>query len=378
MIVPNGYPLKGDLTLDLCRNCAFVSNSTSSTEPDYIEYYKTLNKHQNRDDAHKKIDIEYFSKLISYILENSNFKFLNSKVLDFGSGSLIFSDLAKIAGATTVGNYDIGASNNIDSDYDLILSTHTFEHLVDPKQSFAKLVKILKPGGSIVVAVPDFSTYESAYYGPYAHFDLEHINHFSLSSLSALFESYDMEILSVRQSERRVSPTLSYSEILVIGMKNSKILKKVSPTPNFSAEEKMNSLINRYEIDFAKTIDAFKEILMGVNQQEKVILSIYGLSSQAFRLLSALQDLNMLSEIDFYGDSDSRLTQFSLGDKPIMDKESFYLAAEEFVNNGFKVYVLVYAINSYRIIEMFQKELSPEGLKVIALPPDSQNRRNSY
>ena len=65
MLVPNGFPLTGELALNFCKRCQFVSNLSSATESDYVEYYTRLNKHQVREGDLSRIDKDYFSELVN-------------------------------------------------------------------------------------------------------------------------------------------------------------------------------------------------------------------------------------------------------------------------------------------------------------------------
>jgi SAM-dependent methyltransferase len=376
MLVPNGFPLTGELALNVCNGCQFVSNQSSATETDYVEYYTRLNKHQVRVGDLSIIDKDYFSELVAFIADNSNFNFLNANVLDFGSGALLFSEIAKEAGADLALNLDVGLSTIHDVAYDLVVSTHTFEHLLDPAKVFEDLLKLLNHDGHIVIAVPDFSNYNNAYYGPYGHFDLEHINHFSVHALVALYERYQVEVIAVRKGERRVSPTLAYSEVLLIGKRIAGVPIRRLELANFSAKNELQSLVERYETDFKITLKAFNNIVEEARSVGKSQIAIYGLSSYAFRLLHGLKEINQLGEVDFYGDSDSRLSDYDFEGNPILQKNEFYGYIKDAIDLGFTVYVVVFAINSYRIVEMFNQECMLDGMKVIALPPNSQNRKD--
>lgn len=376
MLVPIDFPLTGEIVLNICNRCQFVSNVSSATEENYVEYYTRLNKHQVRNGDLSKIDESYFSDLVTFIADDTSFDFLNANVLDFGSGALLFSALAKKAGANLAVNFDIGMLTIREVVYDLVVSTHTFEHLLDPAKVFEDLLELLSHDGYIAIAVPDFSSYNSAYYGPYGHFDLEHINHFSTHSLVALFERNQIEIIAVRNGERRVSPTLAYSEVLLVGRRISGAPLNKLELVNFSAEHELQSLVARYETDFKLTLKAFNNIVEEAKSVSKSQIAIYGLSSQAFRLLHALRGINQLDEIDFYGDSDPRLSNYGFVGSPILQKNEFYEQIKGAIDSGHSVYVVLFAINSYRILEMFEKEYMPDGMKVVSLPPDSQNRKD--
>jgi hypothetical protein len=145
---------------------------------------------------------------------------------------------------------------------------------------------------------------------------------------------------------------------------------------DFSANDEIESLVERYEIDLESTLHAFKRIVEEAKTVGKSKISMYGLSSYAFRLLNALNQVGLLEEVEFYGDSDPRLAAFGYEGRPILKKDDFFEKARSSIDSGYTLYVIVFAINSYRIVEMFNHEFKFDGVKVVALPPDSQNRQD--
>ncbi len=218
LLVPDTYPLSGDIILKVCQSCQFVFNESSSTEDDYKTYYGNFNKHHARSGKHKELDHVYFERICGIISGNLDGSLIGCNALDFGSGSLLFGEIAKSFGATTVTNYDIGGTepSNV---YDAAVATHVFEHILDPLAALRNLTDLVKEDGLVLIAVPDLERYGELYYGPYSNFDLEHINHFSVYSLSRMFELSGLEVILVEQGERRVAPNLSYSEVLILGKK---------------------------------------------------------------------------------------------------------------------------------------------------------------
>ena len=47
-----------------------------------------------------------------------------------------------------------------DGQYDFVHSSHCLEHLVDPHAGLRNWIRVVKPGGHIVVTVPDEDMYE--------------------------------------------------------------------------------------------------------------------------------------------------------------------------------------------------------------------------
>ena len=75
---------------------------------------------------------------------------------------------------------------------------HVLEHLVDPGKELKKLIKLLHQDGRIIVAVPNYKSYDARYFGAFwAAYDVpRHLWHFSQKSISELFDRHDMEVES--------------------------------------------------------------------------------------------------------------------------------------------------------------------------------------
>jgi ubiquinone/menaquinone biosynthesis C-methylase UbiE len=76
---------------------------------------------------------------------------------------------------------------------------HVLEHLPNLEQHIRTFKQLLKTSGRLVVAVPNFKSYDAQYFKSYwAAYDLpRHLWHFSKESISTLFEDFDMEIESI-------------------------------------------------------------------------------------------------------------------------------------------------------------------------------------
>ena len=76
---------------------------------------------------------------------------------------------------------------------------HVLEHLPNLEQEIRIFKQLLKTSGRLVVAVPNFKSYDAQYFKSYwAAYDLpRHLWHFSKKSISTLFEDFDMEIESI-------------------------------------------------------------------------------------------------------------------------------------------------------------------------------------
>lgn len=83
-----------------------------------------------------------------------------------------------------------------DSSRDIITLWHVLEHVYNLRLDLDKITKILKPDGTLVVAVPNRSSFDAKLYGEFwAAYDLPiHLYHFIPDDITRLFAQYDMEI----------------------------------------------------------------------------------------------------------------------------------------------------------------------------------------
>ncbi len=74
--------------------------------------------------------------------------------------------------------------------FGVVTMWHVLEHVHDPKAYLARINDLLEPGGALVIAVPNFTSCDAAFYGPYwAAYDVpRHLWHFRPGTLIALAE----------------------------------------------------------------------------------------------------------------------------------------------------------------------------------------------
>lgn len=72
--------------------------------------------------------------------------------------------------------------------FDLAIVWHVFEHLADPRATLQELHRIVKPTGSVIIAVPNFSSWQARWSGAdWFHLDApRHLYHFSVAALDRL------------------------------------------------------------------------------------------------------------------------------------------------------------------------------------------------
>ncbi|WP_136482804.1 class I SAM-dependent methyltransferase [Cognatitamlana onchidii] len=84
--------------------------------------------------------------------------------------------------------------------FDVITLWHVLEHLPNLNEQLAVFKKLLKTNGTLVIAVPNYRSFDAGYYKSFwAAFDVpRHLWHFNRKSVSKLFNSIEMEVIKVK------------------------------------------------------------------------------------------------------------------------------------------------------------------------------------
>jgi len=84
--------------------------------------------------------------------------------------------------------------------YEIISLWHVLEHLPDLENQILKLVWHMESGGTLIIAVPNFKSYDAKYYKEFwAAYDVpRHLWHFSKTSIENLFSEHGLEIVKIK------------------------------------------------------------------------------------------------------------------------------------------------------------------------------------
>jgi SAM-dependent methyltransferase len=87
--------------------------------------------------------------------------------------------------------------------FECITLWHSLEHLGNPVEALTDLTRILAPGGTLLVAVPDSRGWQARLFGRHwLHLDVpRHLYHFGLASLRGAFERAGLEVGRVWHQE---------------------------------------------------------------------------------------------------------------------------------------------------------------------------------
>lgn len=95
-----------------------------------------------------------------------------------------------------------------DAHFDEVIVWHVLEHLRDPRATIAEIHRILRPGGKLVVAVPNFTSAQSRWAGAaWFHLDLpRHLHHFGADALVRMIDAAGFDVVSCHHFSLRQNP----------------------------------------------------------------------------------------------------------------------------------------------------------------------------
>ncbi len=171
-------------------------------------------------------------------------------LLDIGAGTGDFLATAKAKGWTTTGlepnekaknsaiskgvTFENDIKNIENQSFDVITMWHVLEHVPDIEQQIKELKRLLKPNGTIIIAVPNYKSYDANYYGIFwAAYDVpRHLWHFSKIAIEKLFAKENMKLVKILPmvfdsfyvallSEKYKNGKMNFFKAFYIGLKSN-------------------------------------------------------------------------------------------------------------------------------------------------------------
>jgi len=184
---------------------------------------ENLGKYYESEDyiSHTDNKRSLFEKLYHFIksiaLKNklnliNSFQPQKGRILDIGAGTGEFLSVAKNDGWQTIGVEPsdrakaiaknkgvsfVSATSELENhSFDVISMWHVLEHVPDLDQQIKELKRLLKPTGTLIIAVPNFKSFDAKHYGKFwAAYDVPiHFWHFSKTAIKMLFEKETMQL----------------------------------------------------------------------------------------------------------------------------------------------------------------------------------------
>lgn len=209
---------KEDFHICQCLSCGLLYTMPRPVKEKIGAYYKSEEyySHQENEkgfipriyEAVKKVNLKTKYKLASKGMETG-------KMLDIGCGVGDYihfaeehgwecmgvepSEEAKIIAQKRMKGKIINSDeleNIPDETFDVITMWHVLEHIDDLKWQLAQLQRLVKKDGRIVIAVPNYKSYDAQYYKElWAAYDVpRHLNHFNKPTLIKMFNSSGLKL----------------------------------------------------------------------------------------------------------------------------------------------------------------------------------------
>lgn len=192
---------------------------TKPVPKDLDKYYDSIEYISHTDSNKTAIDKIY--KIVRNYTLKKKLKLINKhnngdkNILDIGSGTGDFLKICKLNNWNISGvepsqkARDIAKEKNIilnkdinfiTGKFDIITMWHVLEHVPNLIEYIEKLKKLLNKNGTIIIAVPNYKSYDAKYYQQYwAAYDVpRHLWHFSKTTISKLFALVNMEVIKIK------------------------------------------------------------------------------------------------------------------------------------------------------------------------------------
>lgn len=205
---------KEDYEIWSCKDCDFHFTQDVPAQEFIAPYYKS-EEYISHSDTKKGIVNNLYHRVRQIMLDRKfklvNFYSQGGTLLDYGSGTGYFPayvqakkkqvkaiEIDPEARKYSQERFGLDVYNPEalvngafqDAEFDVITLWHVMEHLYSPGTYVQKFRKLLQKNGHLIIAVPNFTSYDAEYYGKYwAAYDVpRHLWHFSPKTMKKLVE----------------------------------------------------------------------------------------------------------------------------------------------------------------------------------------------
>ena len=216
-------------------------------------YYESVD-YISHTDGNKSL-FEKMYQFVKTIALKNKLKLINSesqkgRILDIGAGVGDFLSVCKNDGWDTIGIEPSAKAKTIakskgvlfvenvseleSNSFDVITMWHVLEHVPDLENQIRELKRLIKSNGTIIIAVPNFKSYDAKHYKEFwAAFDIPiHLWHFSKTAIQKLFAVQNLELQKVLPmkfdsfyvsllSEKYKTGKMNYIKAFFIGLKSN-------------------------------------------------------------------------------------------------------------------------------------------------------------
>ena len=184
------------------------------------KYYESVDYISHTDSKRSLFEKAYH--IVKSIALKNKLNLINSlqsnkgRILDIGAGTGDFLSVAKENGWHTIGVEPsekakaiakkkgvsfVGETSELENhSFDVISMWHVLEHVPNLNNQIKELKRLLKPNGTLIIAVPNFKSYDAKYYKEFwAAYDVpRHLWHFSKTAIEKLFDKQNMNLEDIK------------------------------------------------------------------------------------------------------------------------------------------------------------------------------------
>ena len=222
---------------------------------DILPKYYESEDYISHTDGKRSLFEKAYQIIKSYSL-NKKVSLINSlhsekgSLLDIGAGTGDFLATAKNAGWNITGiepsekaktisiSKGVSFVENLEGieshSFDVITMWHVLEHVPNLENQIRELKRLVKPNGTIIIAVPNYKSFDAIYYGEFwAAYDVpRHLWHFSKIAIEKLFAKENMKLIKILPmifdsfyvsllSEKYKNGKMNFIKAFYIGLKSN-------------------------------------------------------------------------------------------------------------------------------------------------------------
>lgn len=199
---------------------SLLVTSPRPQDEELSKYYES-DSYISHTNSNKTLTDKLYQFVKNYAIKNkvkliNSFKCNEKSILDIGTGTGDFLSACKKSKWQIYGvepnakarkaaetKAQIKIASNIDvlsnRKFDVITMWHVLEHIPNLLEYLETLNSLLKPTGTLIIAVPNYKSYDARYYKEFwAAYDVpRHLWHFSRESIHKLFKEQQMNVVKV-------------------------------------------------------------------------------------------------------------------------------------------------------------------------------------
>lgn len=204
-----------------CANCGFHFTNPIPASDKIGDYYKS-ESYVSHSSTNKGLINKLYQRVRKHTLKQKLVlvsRLANGKsILDIGAGTGHFLNVCQQAGWNTLGlEPDADARDFAKKEFgvelkstdelhdlapnskDVITMWHVLEHVYELRKDVEQIVKVLKEDGVLIVAVPNWNSFDAKHYQEFwAAYDLPiHLYHFVPTDIKTLFGQFQMEVTEI-------------------------------------------------------------------------------------------------------------------------------------------------------------------------------------